>query len=40
MRLFADGPWPSIELRPIEFESAPLATHLKYEAERSAGDAG
>jgi dihydrofolate reductase len=37
-RLFADGPWPSIELRPIEVESAPLATHLKYEVERSAAN--
>ena len=35
-RLFGDGPWPSMKLRTIEVEGAPLATHLTYEVEHPA----
>ncbi|HJS26312.1 MAG TPA: dihydrofolate reductase family protein [Actinomycetota bacterium] len=35
-RLFDDGPWPSIDLRPIAVTSAQHVTHLTYEADHSA----
>ena len=38
-RLFGDGPWPSMELRPIEVENTPLAIHLTYALEPPADDA-
>ena len=38
-RLFGDGTWPSIELRPIDAQTTPLATHLTYEVKGSASNA-